>query len=235
MDEENKVTQVVKDMLWKIGASLLTGQFQDLMKMGSPAYIHSNKSYLHMISKDMAYYEHFVAEAMKRPDDPVWKLKNVALAIISSLHLALEQGTKSPLNPILGETLIQQSVNGTTVYCEQTSHHPPISHFLIEGPSNNAFKMFGHIEYKVAMQGACTSVRVTMPGTVKLELPDGTAYSVQYPEWECEGLMSIQKILNLCGSITLTDLTNKYELVVQFDAEKEQRSSGFMSMFSADP
>ena len=90
MDEENKVTQVVKDMVWKIGASILTGQFADMMKLGSPAYIHSNKSYLHMISKDMAYYEHYVAEAMKKPDDHVWKLKNVALAIISALHLAVE-------------------------------------------------------------------------------------------------------------------------------------------------
>ena len=93
-------------MLWKVSKSLLTGNLSDCMKIATPAYVHSYKSYLHMISKDMSYYEHFVAEAMKRPDDPVWKLKNVALAITSALHLAVEQGTKSPLNPIIGETLI---------------------------------------------------------------------------------------------------------------------------------
>lgn len=76
------------------------------MKIATPAYVHSHKSYLHMISKDMAFLEHFISECMKKPDDPVWKLKNVALAITSALHLAVEQGTKSPLNPILGETLI---------------------------------------------------------------------------------------------------------------------------------
>jgi hypothetical protein len=105
-DAENQVTKVIKDMLWKLGKSLITGSLSDCMKIATPAYVHSHKSYLHMISKDMSFYEHFVAEAMKKPDDPIWKLKNVSLAITSALHLAVEQGTKSPLNPILGETLI---------------------------------------------------------------------------------------------------------------------------------
>ena len=76
------------------------------MKIGTPAYIHSNKSYLHMISKPVNFLEHFAEEAMKRPDDPVWKMKNVVLASMAAIHLAVEQGTKSPLNPILGETLV---------------------------------------------------------------------------------------------------------------------------------
>ena len=86
---------------------------------------------------------------MKRAGDPVWKLKNVACAMISTLHLVVEEGTKSPLNPILGETLIQKSVNGMMLYCEQTSHHPPISNFLVEGPASNPFKIYGYLEYQV--------------------------------------------------------------------------------------
>ena len=89
-DADNRVTDVVKDILWKIGKSFLTGQLQDLMKISTPAYIHSHKSYLHMITKDMSFYEHFVSEAMKKPDDPIWKLKNIALAITSAFHLAVE-------------------------------------------------------------------------------------------------------------------------------------------------
>ena len=128
------------------------------MKIGTPACVHSNLSYLHMISKDISFYEHFLREAMRHPEDPVWKIKHVGLAITSALHLAVEQGTKSPLNPILGETLVQRSEAGTTVYAEQTSHHPPISHFLIEGPSSCPFKMHGHIEYRVQVKGAFSSV-----------------------------------------------------------------------------
>lgn len=84
------MTKVIKDMLWKLGKSLITGSLSDCMKIATPAYVHSHKSYLHMISKDMSFYEHFVAEAMKKPDDPIWKLKNVSLAITSALHLAVE-------------------------------------------------------------------------------------------------------------------------------------------------
>lgn len=94
-------------MIWKFGKSLIKGQFSDLMKMGTPAYIHSHMSYLHMISKDLGYYEHFMREAMKRPDDPVWKLKNIVTAVLAALQFIVEQGTNSPLNPILGETLVQ--------------------------------------------------------------------------------------------------------------------------------
>lgn len=67
------------------------------------------------------------------------------------------------------------------VYCEQTSHHPPISNFLIEGPPDCHFKMYGHIEYRVKVRGAFTSVEVSMPGSVTIELPDGSKYSSEYP------------------------------------------------------
>ena len=60
------------------------------------------------------------------------------------------------------------------------------------------------------MKGACSSVHVTMPGKVNLELPDGTKYLTEYPAYEVEGLMSTQKILNPMGNIILTDLTNDY-------------------------
>ena len=100
------------------------------------------------------------------------------------------------------------------VYCEQTSHHPPISHFLIEGPASQPFKMHGYIEYKVAVQGAFSSVKVTMPGRVMLELPDGTKYESEYPEMQVEGLMSDTKVLNAFGSMKVKDITNNYEVVV---------------------
>ena len=73
-----------------MGASLLQGKFSDLMKMGTPAYIHSHKSYLHMIVKDLSFLEHYVEEAMKQPNDPIWKLKHIVLTATSALHLAAE-------------------------------------------------------------------------------------------------------------------------------------------------
>ena len=35
------------------------------MKIGTPAYVHMDKSYLHMITKDISFYEHYMKEAMR--------------------------------------------------------------------------------------------------------------------------------------------------------------------------
>jgi hypothetical protein len=36
-----------------------------------------------------------------------------------------------PFNPILGETYQGNFDDGTEVYCEHTSHHPPITNFFM--------------------------------------------------------------------------------------------------------
>lgn len=43
------------------------------------------------------------------------------------------------------------------------------------------------------------------------------------------------KTLNPFGTVTLTDVTNSYELRIDFDTEKNNRSSGLMSYFSSAP
>lgn len=59
--------------------------------------------------------------------NPVERMK---FAIVGSLaYFYFEQGFEKPLNPILGETYEAHGQDGATIYYEQTSHHPPTSHF----------------------------------------------------------------------------------------------------------
>jgi hypothetical protein len=46
------------------------------------------------------------------------------------------------LNPILGETFQAKKSDGTSIYLEQTSHHPPTSNFHLIGV-NKAYQLFG--------------------------------------------------------------------------------------------
>lgn len=46
------------------------------------------------------------------------------------------------LNPVIGETLQGSYPDGTQIYCEQISHHPPISYFLAVGPEIS-YKYYG--------------------------------------------------------------------------------------------
>lgn len=52
---------------------------------------------------------------------------------LSGLHHGFEKW-KKPFNPILGETWQADMCDGSTMYMEQISHHPPVSAFHLEGP-----------------------------------------------------------------------------------------------------
>lgn len=59
---------------------------------------------------------------------------------------------KKPFNPILGETYQGSFPDGTQIFCEQTSHHPPITAWLVVGP-NNAWRLSGSGEWVAAFRG----------------------------------------------------------------------------------
>ena len=92
---------------------------------------------------------------------------------------------RAPLNPILGETL--QRVlpeDDTHIYLEQTSHHPPITHFSIEGPS---YRFSGYFEYKAWLAGLNT-IGGTRVGKLILSFNDGGLLSFKDPHVEITGL-----------------------------------------------
>lgn len=67
--------------------------------------------------------------------DPLERFRLTVVAVLSSFYYT-NQFLK-PLNPILGETLYAEYPEGTKVYAEQISHHPPISYFLVYGPQDS--------------------------------------------------------------------------------------------------
>lgn len=81
------------------------------------------------------------------------RFKLVITFAICMLHLATEQ--KKPFNPILGETL-QANIADAEVYAEQTSHHPPICHFLVIG---NNYKIMGHHEFQASTSANSINAR----------------------------------------------------------------------------
>jgi hypothetical protein len=80
-------------------------------------------------------------------------------------------GQNKPFNPLLGETNQGSFSDGSRYYCEHTSHHPPISHYLLEG-ANNSFRMSGYYEFIGKMSGNAFVSGLRGPCT--LEFPDGT-------------------------------------------------------------
>lgn len=77
---------------------------------------------------------------------------------------------EKPLNPILGETYQAHGQDGSMIYLEQTSHHPPISNYLIEGPNNN-YKVYGHSVFVI--KAYMNSANLTSDGQKTVEFKDG--------------------------------------------------------------
>ena len=87
--------------------------------------------------------------------DPLERFKLAVVATLSGFHKS--SSFIKPLNPILGETYELDYEDGSKVYMEQTSHHPPVSHFYLKGPKN-LFKYYGYSNY--ATGGGMNSMKV---------------------------------------------------------------------------
>lgn len=77
---------------------------------------------------------------------------------------------EKPLNPVIGETYQAFSPDGARIYMEQTSHHPPVTHTLIEGPLGR-YRVSGWNEANVKF--SMNSVTIYQRGHRKVQFHDG--------------------------------------------------------------
>ena len=75
-----------------------------------------------------------------------------------------------PLNPILGETYQCIGQDGTKIFLEQTSHHPPRSHFYADGP-DGLWSMNGYLEF--AIYAGLQTSKAECHGFKELNFADG--------------------------------------------------------------
>ena len=82
---------------------------------------------------------------------------------------------------------------------EQTSHHPPITNFDMDGPAELPFKLHGYFEFKLGLKNGFTCATFRAPGKIVLRLPKGSEYNMTSKTVEVTGLMSSVKNLNIGG------------------------------------
>ncbi len=60
----------------------------------------------------------------------------------------MSASSEKPFNPLLGETYQGEfPQDGTQICCEHTSHHPPVTNFLLTNQQHD-FRFFGSYEYQ---------------------------------------------------------------------------------------
>jgi len=108
--------------------------------------------------------------------DPVERFKLVMASTIAFIYPS--KFYEKPLNPVLGETYEAVAGDGGRVYLEQTSHHPPVSHLLIDGP-NGAYTVTGWSTYKI--HAGMNSATVISDGHKKVVFHDGQTIKFNNP------------------------------------------------------
>lgn len=84
-----------------------------------------------------------------------------------------------PLNPVLGETFEGYFSDGSQFYVEQSSHHPPVSHYQIYGP-NNSYQYCGYSSF--SSSAGLNSLGVSNKGKRFMKFKDGVQFDFGFFE-----------------------------------------------------
>jgi hypothetical protein len=98
--------------------------------------------------------------------DPVERLKLVVASSMCSFYYL--STFEKPINPVLGETLFAVLEDGSEMFAEQSSHHPPVTHFHIENP---LYRLTGY--YNFSAKAGLNTVTVTNYGKKVFSFKDG--------------------------------------------------------------
>lgn len=212
-DEQEVANQrgVVWTILKEVGNSILDGR--DLSTLTLPIDLFEPCSFLEKMCVSWAFAPTYLTAAA-RTTDPLERFKLVMCFVLAGIHLA--PAARKPFNPILGETYEAQFMDGTKIFCEQISHHPPISSWQVTGPGN-IYHFYGHGRTSASARG--NSLKGYQTGLNCIEFGDGTKLTFTLPVLHIGGVMWGERVLYYEDTISFKDEKNKLQCDVQFNAE----------------
>ncbi|PXF40854.1 Oxysterol-binding protein 9 [Gracilariopsis chorda] len=176
----------MQHVLQRVGSRVLQGNI-NFSGMALPVHMNEPRSVLERVTDDWAYAPLYL-KAAAATSDPVERIKLVAAFVVSGLHCI--DTLAKPFNPILGSTYQATLSDGTPCYIEQTSHHPPVTHYSIR-PEDASYIMAGFS----GMQGGVvwgldTALSSRRVGINVVEFADGTRIVYTFPTMLLRALLS---------------------------------------------
>jgi len=219
--KEGGLVCVDKDILRKQSGIIATmiGQLISTMclsKISMPVRIFEARTTLERIADLWRCAPIYLSEAA-RTVDKVERMKKVITFSVSTIYTSMKQ--LKPFNPLIGETLEARLADGTEIFLEHTSHHPPISNFFVTGP-NGSYKMYGHHEY----QGRVTTngLENEQCGPNIIEFKDGSKIEYNYPKFKIHGLLMGDRTVYASGEMIFEDKENELKAVLVFNYGKKR-------------
>jgi Oxysterol-binding protein. len=215
-DEEilKKQRGVILDVIKKLAKNVLEGK--GVVGLSLPVRIFEPRSTLERLI-DWWLFAPIYLSAAGKATDPVVRMKNVIAFMISGLHLSASQ--LKPFNPLLGETYQGTFEDGTQIYCEHTSHHPPIANFLLINPD---YKYYGRYEFVAKLSQNKLYIRQVGPNIV--EFNDKSKIVFHLPGIKAKGMIMGDRSCYYHGVSTFVDPTHKIKTVIKFSSGKKTGS-----------
>jgi len=232
-EQAAKVQEVGLSILKTMGVKIKEEGVFDLLRISRPAIISYHKTYLECLCGDFINTK-FLNRAAECKD-PIEKMKWVVAFFLSGIHTnpAVMQNN-GPLNPILGETFFAEKKDGTGLYCEQISHHPPVSAYLLIGPQRS-YKLYGTGELKVEMNGFNNIIGRRI-GKTTIEFQDGTKIVFTNPDTRIDGLLVGDRRYSYIRTCVFLDKKNQISAEVTFMYQESgtvsKIASGIKNLFS---
>ncbi|CAD8085669.1 unnamed protein product [Paramecium sonneborni] len=210
---------VGKNMIKQVGQKLLSGNF-NLTQVSFPIRAMIPKSALEKTFMQTILFPLYMNKAASIQDP----LERIKLSIIGLLSNYIQANSfLKPLNPILGETFEGGYEDGTQLFCEQISHHPPLSYFLVFGPKKS-YKFYGYSLYEA--KAGFNSLTILNHGKRTLQFNDQKlqcTFSSEHYSGTFLGTMKNESQ----GSLQFIDEANNLKCVVQLGKVKNKPTDYF--------
>jgi len=224
-----KLRVVAKEFLIKVGRSILSGHF-NLTTIPFPIKFMVPKSYLEYVGCIPSCFFPLYLNLAACSADPIERFR---LYIVASIcYFFMTPSFAKPLNPILGETFNGHYDDGSHLYLEQISHHPPVSYMLYYGPKE-AYKFWGPSQF--AASAGFNSVTLTTKAWRKINFKDNnqTIHNT-LPNESFEGTLLGTCVHQTIGNMEFVDEDNKIHCNIHFGKVKKRPSDYFEGVITVD-
>lgn len=212
---------VVWEFIQTTGWNFLSGKATNLVSVSLPVKIFEPRSFLQRLVDGWWHAPDLLTKAALS-DDPLFRLQCITAFAISGFKHTVKQW--KPFNPILGETFQAEFDDGTQIYVEQTSHHPPVSHWQVFG-KDGLYKYYGYARWDASFRGNALKGMTHGPNIV--EFADGTKISFQLPFLWLKGILWGDRVAEYLGEFKVRYRKHGLEASLNFNPD----AVGFIQSF----
>ena len=212
-DELDLQKGIVLELLQRAGEKVMKGQ--GVVSISLPVRIFEPRSTLERCGDLWTTGPKYLTLA-GQTSNSIERFKFVMCFMISSMYMVWRQ--LKPFNPILGETFQGYWPDGTQIYIEHISHHPPISWYLVEH-ADGLYKYEGSYEYTAKLTNLGNSARGRHVGPNRIYFKDGSMIEYQYPFIKINGLLMGKRTMKWEGDFEFVDKLNNISCQMKFPQE----------------